>query len=267
MTREYLKFLYKFLADRNYRAKHLEFRRLSRLPRYTPTTTNLLGNPVELVDTSSFFGIYSEVFENETYKFKSKREAPFIIDGGANIGLSVIYLKTLYPQAKILAFEPDADLFQVLQRNLKSFAINDAELHQSALWSENTELTFMAEGTDSGRVVHTENIKTVQVKAVRLKDFLTRKIDFLKLDIEGAELVVLEDCSAELKMVENLFVEYHSFDDQPQKIGRLFELLIAAGFRVSAHPCNIDKSPLYERKSYLGMDFQMNIFAYRENNG
>ena len=71
MTREYLSFLKNLLSDQKYRAKHLEFRRLSKLPRYTKTTTNLLEKPVEIVDNSSFFGIYQEVFENEVYKFKS----------------------------------------------------------------------------------------------------------------------------------------------------------------------------------------------------
>jgi FkbM family methyltransferase len=264
MTREYLSFLKNLLSDQKYRAKHLEFRRLSKLPRYTKTTTNLLEKPVEIVDNSSFFGIYQEIFENEVYKFKSNSETPFIIDGGANIGLSTIYLKNLYPNARIIAFEPDENLYQVIQRNLSNFGIADVEVHKAALWSENTDLTFMAEGADSGRVVNTGEAKTVKVKAVRLKDFLTQKIDFLKLDIEGAELEVLEDCADMLKNVENLFVEYHSFVGQPQKIDRLFSILLLSGFRVNAHPCNTGKSPLCERRTYLGMDFQMNIFAYRE---
>jgi hypothetical protein len=146
---------------------------------------------------------------------------------------------------------------------LHSFGIDDVELYQAALWSENTDLTFMPEGADSGRVVNVEEAKTVKVKAVRLKEFLNQKIDFLKLDIEGAELEVLEDCLAELKNVENLFVEYHSFADLPQKIDRLFNILLSAGFRVNAQSFNTGKSPLCERKIYLGMDFQMNIFAHR----
>jgi FkbM family methyltransferase len=264
MTREYLSFLKNFVVDKKYRAAHLEFRRLSKLARYTKTSTNLLEKPIEIVDTSSFFGMYREIFENEVYKFKSTSETPLIIDGGSNIGLTVIYLKSLYPNAKIIAFEPDENVFQVLKRNLHSFDINDVELHQAALWSENTVLTFMAEGADSGRVVNAEEAKNVKVNAVRLKEFLNQKIDFLKLDIEGAELEVLEDCVEDLKNVENLFVEYHSFADLPQKIDRLFNILLASGFRVNAHPCNPGKSPLCERKTYLGMDFQMNIFAYRK---
>jgi len=264
MTREYLSFLKNILLDKKYRANHLEFRRLSKLARYTPTTTDILERPVEIVDTSSFFGMYREIFENEIYKFKTDSETPLIIDGGANIGLSIIYLKTLYPNAKIIAFEPDEKVFQTLQRNLQSFDVSNVELYQAALWSANTSLSFVAEGSDSGRLGNAEKAESITVEARRLKEFLAQKVDFLKLDIEGAELEVLEDCVDELKNVANLFVEYHSFVEQPQKIDRLFNILLTAGFRVNAHPCNTGKSPLCERNIYLGMDFQMNIFAYRE---
>jgi FkbM family methyltransferase len=44
-----------------------------------------------------------------------------------------------------------------------------------------------------------------------IQDF--KHIDFLKLDIEGAELHVLQDISSELHRVKHLFIEYH----EPQK--------------------------------------------------
>ena len=47
------------------------------------------------------------------------------------------------------------------------------------------------------------------VTCVRLKDLLDDDIDFLKIDIEGAEYAVLKDCSDDLTNVKNLFVEYH----------------------------------------------------------
>ena len=42
-----------------------------------------------------------------------------IIDCGANIGISLIYLKMVLPQSKIIAFEPDPFLFDYLTRNIK----------------------------------------------------------------------------------------------------------------------------------------------------
>ncbi len=54
------------------------------------------------------------------------------------------------------------------------------------------------------------------VRTVRLADYLIGdRIDLLKIDIEGAEVPVLEDCAARLDWVDRVFVEYHSFTDLP----------------------------------------------------
>ena len=65
----------------------------------------------------------------------------------------------------------------------------------------------------------------------RLRNLLERKVQLLKLDIEGAELEVLRDCGARLQNVERLFVEHHSFLGRPQQLGEFFGILEAAGFR------------------------------------
>lgn len=264
MTKEYILFLRRMLLDVNFRHRHLELRRLTRMPRYSPATTDILGKPLEIVDNTSFFAMYDEIFENKIYRFAAKSDSPRIIDGGANIGMSAIFFKTLYPKAKVIAFEPDNGVHQVLKKNLASFGFEDIEVHEAALWSENTELSFLSEGADSGRVADTTDLQEVSVKAVRGKDFLLEHVDFLKLDIEGAELEVLEDCFDVLQNVDNLFVEYHSFAGKPQTVGRLFEILIDAGFRIKGSVPNMPKSPFCDRGQYLGMDFLMNVFAYRE---
>jgi FkbM family methyltransferase len=42
--------------------------------------------------------------------------SPYIIDAGANIGLSIIYFKKKYPNSKIVAFEPDKLIFNILKK-------------------------------------------------------------------------------------------------------------------------------------------------------
>ena len=74
--------------------------------------------------------------------------------------------------------------------------------------------------TDSGlggrvEMEYGERIPT-KVKTVRLKNFLHRSIDFLKIDIEGAEYEVLKDCEEFLFNVDKIFVEYHSIYNEEQ---------------------------------------------------
>jgi len=69
-----------------------------------------------------------------------------------------------------------------------------------------------------------------QVPAERLRDSLNEPIDLLKLDIEGAELAVLEDCRDRLDNVRAITIDLHEFNPAQRQTGMVFELLAAAGF-------------------------------------
>jgi FkbM family methyltransferase len=246
--------------------KRHQFRALKRRPRYQPFVTHLLGRPLQVVDGLSFYHSYREIFQQEIYRFDTHHPAPRILDGGANIGLSVLYFKQLYPLAKITAFEPDDAVFRALKENLHSFQHPDVELVEAALWTAETTLSFYAEGADAGRVHYQhDGALPRQVPAVRLASYLQQEVDMVKLDIEGAEVDVLVDCGAALQGVRHLFVEYHSFQDQPQRLDEMLTVLREAGFRVQIHAQFASPSPLLQkaRQSHLGMDLQLNVFAYR----
>jgi precorrin-6B methylase 2 len=90
---------------------------------------------LKLVDSESFLTTYIELFENQIYKFNSSQKDLLILDCGANIGLSVIYFKRLYPNSKIIAFEADPNIFNVLQENVKSFNFKNVELiNKAVIW-------------------------------------------------------------------------------------------------------------------------------------
>jgi len=82
-----------------------------------------LGKPFEIVDGLSFVLMYRDIFEQHSYRFRTNEQKPYIIDGGANVGLSVLYFKELYPRSQIVAFEPDDDIFSVLERNIERRAM------------------------------------------------------------------------------------------------------------------------------------------------
>jgi FkbM family methyltransferase len=247
-------------------AEHRELTRLAKLPRRISFITNLLGVPLRAVDGPSFVSSYKDIFRREIYRFNARGPAPHIIDCGANIGLSVIYFKRLYPASRITAFEADDRVFEVLSDNARSFALDDVTLCNRAVWHEDTDVTFFTEGADAGRVVSpgADGAQLRKVKAVRLRSYLAGEtVDLLKIDIEGAETVVLKDCADLLSNVERLFVEYHSFEDRPQTLQDLLSVLSGAGFRVHAETIGVTSQPFVKRQTYLGMDMQMNIFADR----
>ncbi|MBP9863848.1 FkbM family methyltransferase [Patescibacteria group bacterium] len=242
------------------------FQKLKRLPRFTTGETVLFSKKITIADGPSFVSMYKELFEHEIYKFSSNTDHPVIIDCGANIGLSVIYFKRLFPEAKITCFEPDPRIFKILQSNIAAFGLREIHAEQKAVFNKEIDLQFYAQGGDGGRLANSsENNKTIIVSAVRLREYLHEKIDFLKIDIEGAEAEVIEDCADLLANVDNLFVEFHSFDGQEQHLDTILRAIHNAGMRYYIHPIGIQSAhPFYEKKTYEGSDMQLNIFACRK---
>lgn len=260
-----VKHIGKILLRPDYRRVTTEKSKLRKTPRYTRTSTSLLGRELILADSASFLFMYGEVFEQEIYRFKPCFKNPFIIDAGANIGLSVIYFKQLCHDAKVIAFEPDPTVFSILQENIENFGFENIDLINKALWNSESTIEFMAEGADGGRIVKLDgSTQTCQVETTRLRPYLEKPVDFLKIDIEGAETEVLKDCKDLLGNVENIFVEYHSFADQPQTLDVVIKILSDAGFRLHIHPPVTSPQPFFHRNIHLGMDMQLNIFAFRD---
>ena len=204
-----------------------------------------------------------ELFVEETYKFNSSNKVPKIIDCGANTGLSVIYFKKLYPQSRIIAFEPDTEIFDILKENLHTFGYDDVELVNKAVWNENGSIKFLASGGVGGRISDDENAQTIEMPTARLSDLLDEKIDFLKIDIEGAEYDVIKDCASKLGNVENLFIEYHSLEKNEQKLDEILKIMKDAGFKYYIKEAwNNQPMPFVNARTNL-FDLQLNIFGYR----
>jgi len=257
----------RLLLDSAYRHAALERHRLEQLPPYRATITTLLGQPFEIVDAPSFLEMHEQIWEREIYRFPPSRGKPLILDCGANIGLSVLFFMQNYPDCSVVAFEPDDTVFKVLERNMRRTGLRSVELVPRAIWTEATTLPFYSEGSYGGRVARGGDPLTRSVRTIRLRDYLDRPVDLLKLDIERGETEVLEDCFDRLKNVDRLFVEYHGADGEKQKLPRLLALLAGAGFRVNVHAGNDSPHPFVARKLNMGNDLQLEIFAFRETPG
>lgn len=249
---------------RNFVYKKREFSKIRDKQRYQVGETNIFGSSFKYVDSASFCSTYDELFNKEIYKFKSNNNKPYIIDAGANIGLGILYFKKLYPSAEIVAFEPDVKVAEILTHNIQIFGLESVKVINKALWNEDTTLKFNEEGADGGRIAIDGDQNLVPISTIRLNDFLNRTVDLLKIDIEGAETIVLKDCKEFLFNVDRIFVEYHSYSRQSQSLHDILKILFDAGFRYNIHHHGIYSSnPLDHVNEYYGMDLQLNIFAYR----
>jgi FkbM family methyltransferase len=230
------------------------------------TTTDLLGVTIQIVDSKTFLSGYKNIFEDEIYSFDTNRKRPRIIDGGANIGLATLYWKKKFPNARITCFEPDPDIFEVLNRNIKQHVTSGVELVQKGLWKEEAVLKFKQDGKDGGHFSEfpaDHEVAEEEVPVTRLVDYLHEPVDMLKLDIEGAEMEVLLDSSNHLDNVDNLFVEYHSYPGREQRLDELFSLLRESGFRVHLKPGVSRDRPFIDNNVRNGIENTVNIFSYK----
>jgi len=238
---------------------------LAFVPRYLSFPFLFLGKKITIIDGPSYAYLYRELFLKEIYKFSSSKRNPYIVDCGAYIGLSVIYFKILFPQSKIIAFEPDPIIFHALSSNLQKFNFKNIQIYNAAVWNKDGEALFFHEEADAGRIIN-QSIpnKTVSVSTLRLRRFINKHVDLLKIDIEGSEYEVLNDCKEYLHNVDKLFIEYHSNNSTQQQLGDIFQILRSAGFRYYIDRVGImSPHPFIHISSYNGFDNQLNIFAYR----
>ncbi|KAF2655359.1 NRPS like protein [Lophiostoma macrostomum CBS 122681] len=205
---------------------------------------------------------YREIFQDHAYDIAQLADDAFIIDAGANIGMFTLYMKKKYPSSTVLAFEPAPESFQMLSENIKLHDLQDVELHECALGAENTtqNLTFYPIVPGNSTLVPEEkkmvgdvfralsqdwaesadkmysSSEEISVRVRTLSHFLSerkdlKRIDMLKVDVEGAELETLRGLEeVHWALVSNVVVEICDlFEGQ---LDALKSLLRSKGFSV-----------------------------------
>jgi FkbM family methyltransferase len=210
-----------------------------RTPRRVPGTFRFPFGPVRYVDAKSLLVMYSEIFVDHSYDVIRLGDAPYIIDCGGNIGLSVIWFKQRYPRATITVFEADPSIAHVLDCNIRNLGLGSVEVVRAAVSDMSGPVPFMPEGTLSGRLAHGTDM---MVDSIRLSDYICRPVDLLKLDIEGSEFGVIRDLrsTGKIRLLQNIICEIHSDSTTETHIGQLWSDLSEAGFRITVNRTAFD---------------------------
>lgn len=195
---------------------------------------------VQYPNQEEFRNLKKELFTQDCYYFESTEYAPRIIDAGAHIGMATLYFKKLYPFSHITAIEANPDTAEMLRTNVEYNHCRDvtivtaalaATTDASKLFVDSSEDSFNSTASFSPRAWTGNQIdqkRTLEVPSVLLADFLHEPVDFLKMDIEGAEQLVLTAAKDKLHMISHLIVEFHPTPQQ--SLTSLLALLHATGF-------------------------------------
>lgn len=213
------------------RSSNSRLEALKTLPRFHCDKFAVDRHDIVYTDPLSFYYEYKDIFEGRIYHFTSDNPAPFIIDAGGCIGMSVLYFKKIYPDANIIVFEPDPHIFSVLNRNVKVNSLSNVEMVHAGLSKKRGKLLFASDGADGGSAFQIASKKTIEVTTVCLSDYIDREVDLLKMNIEGMEGEVFEEIEGKLDLVKEIIFEYHCFHDLPQDLGKILNILDRKGFR------------------------------------
>jgi FkbM family methyltransferase len=256
----------KKMFDNPYRAVNVNWvlhKYLKHLPPGRIHSHQLFGHKTFFNGGPEYLHGLKEIFIEGVYYQQLPANAS-IIDCGSHIGLSVIYFKRICPSANITAFEPDLKNFSLLQKNISSHHLTGVIARNEAVWIENTTLDFIEDGNMGSKIGAGNASNTKSVNATRLKDLLDKQIDFLKLDIEGAEYEVVKDISGNLGNVANFFIEYHGNFEQNHQLLEMLGLLTDAAFSFYIKEATVVyPTPFLRNGKGIHYDVQLNIFCFR----
>lgn len=232
--------------------------------RYKPTHFRWFGAEFRVPDALSFFWQFHEIMVRKAYHFPCSHPEPVIYDCGSNVGLSLFSYRSQYPLARLIAFEPDPKVYSLLEANIRANHLSPVELFQAAVWKNNGFMNFNSEGADGGAL----GSGSLEVRTIDLAQMLhgEQRVDFLKMDIEGAERTVLPHIRPYLHKIRHIFIEYHSFPNEPQELQRILQVLSEEGFSYYLETDVRRKNPFTPRTVSQGApEFQTNIFAVNMN--
>ena len=168
-----------------------------------------------------------------------------IIDLGSNVGFSVIYWLYKFPNARIIAVEPDTDNCEMIKRNCASMAqTNAVTIVKACVLAHPRETAYL--DTSSGRewaysVTANEHAIGQKVRAVTLAQLICEysvqlPIDLLKCDIEGSEKELFEHAHEWIKQVRLAVVEVHG----DYTVKDLQHQLVGHGLKPARHTASSD---------------------------
>ena len=201
--------------------------------------------PINFYFTSikQFAGLFMEIFFKGYYHLEKTNLPIEAIDCGANIGVSLLYIKLMAPNACVKCFEPNPAALAILKKNIQVNGWGkDVIVYPYALGKTKGRAEFFVdrdEATSYGAslskyMAGKHALVSFPVQIDRLSDYISGPIDFLKIDIEGAEFDVLEDLSENNKLVDisQIQFEYHYHPKFfPKPLSEILELLKHTGFQ------------------------------------
>ena len=213
------------------------------------------GNKLYLDSSDSLRLSVKKEFEPQTTDLIQKNifSGNIVVDIGANIGFfTLIMSKGVKKEGKVFSFEPELENYKLLSKNVKENNLQNIILENKAVGNKNgsTEMYLASKENNiysqsmhrifSSKIV-SQNSTPITIKIIKLDDFfekldLIKKIDLIKIDVEGAEFDVLKgmnkilDSNKDLKIIMEFSLE--NLQDFGSKPDEVVDFLLKKNFKL-----------------------------------
>ena len=209
---------------------------------------------------------------------KINLEPEVIIDIGANVGEISLFLNKNFPNAKIYALEPSSENFKVISKNIssQSFDTDKIILKKIAITDTNGILPItcglQAENTMLSSLID-KKVLTEKVESKTLLQFIKaekiKAVDFIKIDIEGGEPLLIEDLKKCKNIVKSYLIEF-SIKSKIIDVHKLLRIMFENNYKAYTKE-NLKKILIFqEAEETLNQQFKLgfravDLFFVREN--
>jgi FkbM family methyltransferase len=227
---------------------------------------DILGYKVRFYRFETLALLFDEIFLTQNYFFHTTTKNPFIIDCGSNIGMALLYFKIHHPDSEILAFEPAEQAFTCLAANVEANGLRSVRLCKKALWKDDERIALFTHPDSPGSLTASiirrwRSAHAQPAQATRLSTYVDRPVDFLKVDIEGAETAMLDELvdAGKHRSIKQMVIEFHHhIEPQADCFSHILRTLEDGGFGYQIHG-GLDLP--FKRETFQ----DVLVYAYRKN--
>ena len=207
--------------------------------------------------------------ETELVK-KEIKEGSTVIDIGANMGYyTLLFAKLVGKKGKVYSFEPEPNNFALLKKNISINNYHNVNIQQKAVSNTNEKINLYQLNKTTGYTIAPYRFgdKKIQVKSIRLDDNINEKIDFVKIDVEGAEHHVLSGMKNILRNQKiKLLLEFKTkyLQEHGTTPDDFFNFLEAEKFKIFYINKKTNSfEPLMNKDDIIQSEMSQNLFCIR----
>lgn len=209
-----------------------------------PTEIKFLARP-KFEDLARF--LFAEIIAKwEPIKIIHIPKNGVFVDVGANTGYYTVNIASKLKGGKIISIEADPDTFKILEKNCSINKISNLEMYNIACSNQEGNINFFKTNKHSGinsilEQPEKNGFNKIKIKSNTLDNILNsrfKKIDWIKIDVEGAELFVLEGAQETLNYTKHIIIEIHEhvLEKNNQTSQQIINILKENEFKIKLFP-------------------------------